>query len=168
MYSKPNCEQIAKNNLSNQGYKCFLPKVKVSRTRQNKRIQVLEPFFCCYLFISLDLKNDNIAPIRSTYGVRGLLRFGDYYPPVEDEFVEILLDMANSEGVISVPLPKFAPGQSVKITGGPLSGYDAIFLCKNNKERALLLVDMIGIKKYIHLSLDDLVPTYPSQDGSVE
>ena len=157
VHTKPNREQVALNNLENQGYKCFLPKIKAVRIRRSKRVFVEEPFFYCYLFINLDLDSANIGPIRSTFGVRGLVRFGSYHPEISDEFIENLYILTDSSGILSLPPPDFKPGQTVQIKSGPLRGYDAIFLANSNKERAMLLIDVIGTEKCVSVPVLDLI-----------
>ncbi|MBF0132334.1 MAG: transcription/translation regulatory transformer protein RfaH [Magnetococcales bacterium] len=157
VHTKPNQEQVARNNLINQGYTCFFPKVRVMRLRRNKRAPVAVPFFYSYLFINLDIENTNIGPIRSTFGVRGLVRFGGYYPVISDDFINQLYAMADAGDILSLPAKEFEPNQVVQIKGGPLCGYEAIFLAKNNKERALILIDIIGTKREISMPMSDLI-----------
>jgi len=50
--SKPREEDRAYENLVYQQYNCYLPKVKIEKIKQAKKIQLLEPLFPRYLFVS--------------------------------------------------------------------------------------------------------------------
>lgn len=147
VHTKPRQELLALQNLENQKYRCFLPRIQVKRIRRGKSQPVIEPFFTSYLFIQLVLEQTNIAPIRSTLGVTGLVRFGGYIPPVNDALVESLIARADANSILPSPEPEpaeFAPGQQVWIQEGPLAGCEAIFQARNGQERALLLIQILG------------------------
>ena len=59
--SKPREEQRGFDNLSNQGYDVFLPKVAKVKKRQGVKSVSLEPLFPNYLFIKLDQNEANFT-----------------------------------------------------------------------------------------------------------
>ncbi|NBY65097.1 MAG: transcriptional activator RfaH [Betaproteobacteria bacterium] len=86
--SKPREEDRAYENLVYQQYNCYLPKVKIEKIKQGKKIQLLEPLFPRYLFVQLNSSTDNWGPVRSTLGVSNMVRFGDSYAKVPDSVIE--------------------------------------------------------------------------------
>ena len=73
LYTKARSEETAQNNLRNQGFTCFYPRI---RALSNKRkIAQDEPLFPRYVFVEL-ARHDNWQPIRSTRGVIKLVNFG--------------------------------------------------------------------------------------------
>ena len=87
VYTKPRQEALAQANLERQDYGVYLPKVRQMRRRRGKQEAVVEPLFPRYLFIHLDTQSDNWGPIRSTFGVASLVRFGSEPAQVPDELV---------------------------------------------------------------------------------
>jgi transcriptional antiterminator RfaH len=57
--SKSREEQRAFDNLANQGFEVFLPKVSRIKKRQGIKSVALEPLFPSYLFIQLDTNEAN-------------------------------------------------------------------------------------------------------------
>jgi len=87
VYTKPRQEGLAQENLARQGYGVYLPRVRLMRKRQGRPVAIIEPLFPRYLFIQLDTQSDNWGPIRSTFGVASLVRFGNEPAKVPDNFV---------------------------------------------------------------------------------
>lgn len=151
--TKTKKEKLAEKNLALQGYSCFLPFSKQWRNRNGKRYQVIEPLFPRYLFIQLDLGKVNVSPIRSTFGVTGLVKFGNYIKPIPWEFLAGLKEQANSEGVIGQEPADFKEGQEVYIEQGILAGYSGIFQAKTGSERAHLLLSMLGYENKVEVPI---------------
>lgn len=56
-----------------------------------------------YLFVRLTAAVDNFAPIRSTFGVSRLVKFGDRYAVLSGDLAALLTERSNSDGVIERP-----------------------------------------------------------------
>ncbi|MCZ7600526.1 MAG: hypothetical protein M5U09_26195 [Gammaproteobacteria bacterium] len=113
-----------------------------------------------YLFISLDTSNDNWAPIRSTFGVTRLVRFGPEPAVVPDALIQLLMDRENDEGLLAPPRRSFEKGDRVRIFEGPFKDYEAIFPASNSNERVVVLLEILG--KESRVAID---PAYrPSAD----
>ena len=69
-------ETVALQNLKRQSYEVFLPQITLRKRRRGKWQEVIEPLFPGYLFVALEAGVDDAAPIRSTLGCVGLVRFG--------------------------------------------------------------------------------------------
>ncbi|MDH3689347.1 MAG: transcription/translation regulatory transformer protein RfaH [Gammaproteobacteria bacterium] len=144
VYSRPRQERIAMENLERQGYESYLPLIKRHRRRQGRRVVQVEPMFPRYLFICLDTQTDNWAPIRSTRGVNRLVRFGLDPAVVPMDLLEILKARENEEGVQNVSPVDFRHGDRVRISEGPLMGYEGIFLAKSSQERVTILLNVVN------------------------
>ena len=79
--TRPRMELTARNNLERQGYTVWLPELTLKKRRKGKWTSVVEPMFPGYVFTQLVFGEEDPAPIRSTLGCRGLVRFGVEYPP---------------------------------------------------------------------------------------
>ena len=151
--TKSRDEEIAKVNLERQGYLVFLPTISLKKRRRGHWTPVTEPLFPGYLFISLIFGDDDPAPIRSTVGCVGLVRFGQTYTPVPSELITTL-EVAADTG--SVALAPFQSGDTVRLMSGPFVGLEAIYDMAKGAERAQVLLEVLGRVQRIIVDMDSL------------
>ena len=157
--AKARQEHLAVEHLRRQHYDVYLPLIRLPRRRRGTWHQVTEPLFPGYLFVRLNPQRHNTAPIRSTRGVIGLVRFGGALRPVPDGLVEHLLAArADPDGAISQQ-HLFQAGDRVEIVSGPLAGLQAIFLAPTGQQRARLLLNLLGRETRVVIPEDQLMPT---------
>jgi transcriptional antiterminator RfaH len=151
VYTKPRQEQLAFHNLQNQSFEVFLPLIRVEKINKRFRRTVEEPLFPRYLFIRLDkLASQSWAPIRSTFGVSCLVKFGYQFAEVGDELIIWL-----QKNLDSIPITeKFKTGDLVTITQGPFKGIDAVFKIYDGNDRAILLIDFLSKKIVAKLGIE--------------
>jgi transcriptional antiterminator RfaH len=146
-------ESIAKLNLERQGYRLFLPTINIKKRRGGQWTRVTEPMFPGYLFISLILGTDDPAPIRSTAGCVGLVRFGLTYTPVPAALIASLEAVATPDAPILEP---FQSGDAVRLMSGPFAGLAAVYDIAKGEERAQVLLEVLGSVHRINVGLDSL------------
>lgn len=144
IWCKPRKEHLAQENLERQRFETYLPLVRQLRRRAHRRITVVEPLFPRYLFIHLDKEKDNWSSIRSTIGVTALVRFGDQPAQVPDRLIKELQAHESPDGIHDLPSRSFQQGQKIRIEEGPLAGHEGIWLASNGKERAQVLLEIMG------------------------
>jgi transcriptional antiterminator RfaH len=152
VYTKPRQEVLAQANLLRQGYSVYLPRVRQFRRRRGQQEAVVEALFPRYLFIHLDTQYDNWAPVRSTFGVVSLVRFGSEPAQVPNQLVDHLRAQEGQDGLHAWAESKIALGDRVRVINGPLKGYAGILLGKTGQERVMLLLEMLGTEVRTHLS----------------
>lgn len=152
IYAKPRQEETAKIQLSRQGYGVYLPMTQQTRKRGARRMTYIEPLFPRYLFIHLNTCTDDWGPIRSTVGVSALVRFGKAPAQVPDDLVDLLRSREAESGLHVWVAPGFHAGQAVRVTEGVLQGYEGIFVAGSGRERAVVLLDILGRK--VRASMD--------------
>lgn len=150
--SKPKQENLAKENLIRQGYEVYLPMISLTRRRKGRYVDVVEPAFPRYLLIRLDQDTDNWAPIRSTYGVSGMVYFGFQAAQLPDSLVEELRNGENAEGLLQYNALELTPGDHVRVIDGVFEGYEGIIKATSRKERVTLLLATAG--KFMQVDLD--------------
>lgn len=105
-------------------------------------VEEAECLFRRYLFIRLIAGQSNFAPIRSTRGVSGLVRFGTTPAVVPDAVVEALRTMPLQDR------PMFNAGDAVTITAGAFAGVAAEFVAlkqmPDGEMRALVLLELLS------------------------
>jgi transcriptional antiterminator RfaH len=156
VYTKPRQEVLAQENLVRQGYGVYLPKVRQIRRRRGRQEAVVEALFPRYLFIHLDTQSDNWGPIRSTFGVASLVRFGSDPAQVPDELVAHLKAQEGQEGLHEWAEAKMKVGDRVRVAEGPLKGVEGILLAKTGQERVMLLLEMLGKEVRTHLTTSQI------------
>jgi len=161
--SKPRDEERARLNLEQQGYTTYLPMVKRERRRLGSKTKVnVEPLFPRYLFIKLDRENDNWAPIRSTFGVSGLVGFGSTrtnYIPIPDQVVTSIKSHEDELGLHQLERAKwFCEGDCVRITSGPFAEIEGVFMIDDGLHRSMVLIEMLGKQQHIAVENGQLAP----------
>lgn len=131
--TKARQESRALDHLCNQQLEVYCPWLV---RRNGKR----EALFSSYLFVRLNSFAAQFHVIKNTRGVQKLLRFGDWWAQVDDQFIDYL--QFKESGYRDVPL--FEPDQEVVIQDGPFKGVEAIYLCADGEERAMVLLSLLG------------------------
>ena len=156
VYSKPQQERIAWENLERQGYPSYLPMIRNRRRRKGKYTSIVEPMFPRYLFVHLSDQTDNWGPIRSTIGVANLVRFGMRAARVPDALITMMMER-EEDGVQKLAVPELKPGDQVRIVEGVMAGYEAIFQAKTGKERVVLLLQLAEDRTArVQMNVDDI------------
>lgn len=139
-------EQVAKINFENQGFKVYLPLVKVVQRHARCVFHVKRAFFYGYLFLHLSPAERKWETISGTRGAVKPVRFGGYYPPVPDRVIEELYSHEDENGLISLDKinnGRFKQGDKVKISSHGSIEYTGIFKAKQSNDRALILLDIL-------------------------
>jgi transcriptional antiterminator RfaH len=120
---------------------------------------VLRPLFPGYVFIHIDPERDRWRPILSTIGVRTIIRFGETIGALPESFVDSLR-AREEDGAIPVPRPReyYSPGQKVLLREGPLDGLIATVLLADDKERLLVLMQILKRSVRVSVPVDSVVP----------
>jgi transcriptional antiterminator RfaH len=141
--TKPRSEKLALENLTNQGYECYLPMMKVEKVISNQIEVQKVPLFPRYLFINLDLdfESKSWTPIRSTRGVSNLVKFGETPAKIHDELVKHIYSREHlSDSKIE---PLYQKGQILKIVHGPFSGFESIYQGMDPEMRVIVLIEFM-------------------------
>jgi transcriptional antiterminator RfaH len=157
--TRPREEERAEQHLLNQEYELFRPLVREYKIRKGKQVPVTESLFPRYLFILLDDVLSNWASIRSTRGVAGLVRFAEMPAVVPDEIIVMLRSHCNDEGIIDTTQERpfvYKEGDEVEITEGSFRGIRAIIKVQVAEDRVLLLLDLLGKKQQLEVSIGQI------------
>ncbi len=152
---KPRQEWIAEENLLRQGFKVYLPRMRISKRRGGHWIDVIEVLFPRYIFIRIDPLRRSTAPVRSTRGAIGLVRFGGQPAVVPDAVMEALMQREEAgSGLHRDQRPLFCEGEAVKLVGGPLTGMEGVFQQQDGEKRVIVLLELLGKANRIKVSRD--------------
>jgi transcriptional antiterminator RfaH len=158
--TNPHREHIVLAHLKQQALTAYCPMIRRQRSHARRVEAVLRPLFPGYLFVqaSLDLR---WRPILTTHGVRTVVRTGDDPGFVDDALIAGLKAREIDGAVVRPPSP-YRVGQAVRIAGGAFDGFIATILELDEKDRLLVLLDVMhrGIK--VKLGGDMVTPAYGS------
>jgi len=141
--TKPRQENIAKQNLENQGYLTFCPIAKI-----NNKFVVLFPG---YLFVQLNDKTQNCSPINSTKGISYFVKFGLNFAKVPSSVIEFIKTNQHITTEKLINLNRFKPGDKVQISDGVFNNWVAIFKCYRPDERVILLMNLLGREQSLNI-----------------
>ena len=156
IYTKAKEEKKATDNLRNQGFKTFLP--LIAHANKNDNFKSLVPLFPRYLFVQVNLELDNLASIKSSYGVSHIVMFSNkltFIPNNVIKFIQDRLDKA-AEYKEDVAIFDYHEGDRVSIKEGLFAGLDAIFLSKKSKDRVRLLLNLLNTSTVVELTKSDI------------
>jgi len=152
--TKPRQEAIAERHLQRQHFETYLPKVLLRKRRRAKWTKVVEPLFPRYLFIHVDPDESSLAPVRSTHGVAGLVRFGHSLKPVPESVIDYLRQTENPDTHQhhAEDWPHRS-GDTVEVLEGPFKGLTGVFQVATAEDRALLLIDLLGRQNSVAVAM---------------
>lgn len=142
----PHREHIALENLQRQEFDAYCPVIRKRRSHARRVETVLRPLFPSYLFVR-DPRLGRWRPILSTYGVRSLVRAGEELSFIDHAFIASL-KAREIEGAIVRPPSPYRVGQRIAIAAGPFDGLVATIIELDDKDRLVVLLDLMrrGIK----------------------
>ena len=126
--TKPHEEALAIRNLRRQRFTAFYPFVLLPNRYHRLAVR---PVFPGYVFVELDDKASNWAPINSTLGVRRLLtvaaKDSEYRQPAHIAFVDDLRRLRVRQPGAGGPAEDTLPaGTTVRIKRGPFAEHIAL------------------------------------------
>ncbi len=158
VHTKARQEISARNHLERQSFRTYLPLIQAPRRRCGQWQSLADPMFPGYLFVNLNIESQNIAPIRSTRGVIGLVRFGNQTCPVPDGLVEALIRLQpDAERPLDFT-QLFRLGAEVEIVDGPFIGLKAIVESNSSQERVHVLLNLLGKSSRLTLPRNQVAP----------
>ena len=146
IYTKPASETLAVAHLSRQHYEVYLPRVVQTVRRAGRRFERVGPLFPRYLFLQLNEGQQPLAPVASTAGVRGVVRFASRYAVVPEPVIRDLRARADPvTGLHRINCgATLKPGAAVRIRLGPFDGLEGVFEREAGAERVVVLLRLLG------------------------
>jgi transcriptional antiterminator RfaH len=153
--TQPHRERIALDNLSRQEFNAYCPLMRKRVSHARRTRDVLRPLFPGYLFVRLD-SDTGWRPMLSTRGVRTLVRCGERPSFIANEFIDSLKSR-EIEGAIVRPASPYKIGQQVRMAGGAFDGLVATIVEMDEKDRLVVLMDMLNQSVNVKLSSHQVV-----------
>lgn len=124
--TKPKQERAVVELLAHRVGEAYCPRVLEPRRHRWGPLGPV-PLFPSYVFARAVVR-EHYHGVHYCQGVLGLLRFGDKLAAVEDEFIQLLRQRAGERGylVFAQVRKPLEEGMRVRVTAGPLAGYEGI------------------------------------------
>lgn len=149
VHTKSRQESRALDNLCSQGFRCFLPTLRVERLRNRQRVMVSEALFPRYLFVHLEAGRSNWSAIRSTRGVARLVEFGGVAARVSPMLIDALAGQPERQESL------FDVGDQMTVINGPFAGIGAellrLYETPDGEARVMVLMDILARPQQISL-----------------
>lgn len=144
--SQPKHEHIAAAHLRLIGdVIVFCPRVRFKRQTRQGLVWVTEAMFPSYLFAHFELAARH-RQVAYSQGVRGIVRFADRYPTIEDDVLAQLRDYTGAKEIKELDYGP-SQGDNVRIVQGAFTGLEAVVTqILLAKERVKVLMDFLGRK----------------------
>ena len=140
---KPNSYKSAIQNLEQQGFETFLPKMKITQRQKNKFIVKNVYVFPGYMFVCFDPRIITWTKINSTYGVSKILAFNNKPSEISSDLIQELKTRyeINSNAIQKEKLQK---GDSIKFYAGPFADLIAKVENVDENNRIWVLLEAMG------------------------
>jgi transcriptional antiterminator RfaH len=134
-----------------EGVEVLFPRMRFKR-KWGQGVKVMtEPLFPNYLFARFNPRRA-LARVRHAHGVQTVVHFGNRLPVIPDQTIEEIRQRLNVEEVCEVET-SLAPGDTVSISHGALSGLEALITSYvPRKQRVMLLLEFLGRQVNIEIS----------------
>jgi transcriptional antiterminator RfaH len=159
--TNPHRERLVLDHLERQGLIAYCPMMRKQRSHARRVEMVLRPLFPGYLFAQTSADLKSWRPILSMHGVRTVVRAGDDPSFIDDEFITGL-KLREVDGAVVRPPSPYRIGQEVRITGGPFDGVITTILDLDEKDRLLVLLDVMNRGIKMRLNGEMVTPAYGS------
>lgn len=155
--TQAHAEERACLNLERQGFRTYLPRYRRERRHARRRDVVKAPLFPGYVFVQLDLERSPWRSINGTFGIARLVCHGERPAPVPAGVVEAIAAKAGSDGLIELQPPPLRKGEPLQIVSGALAECRGFFERMADRDRVVLLLDLLGRKVRVEAPLGAVV-----------
>ena len=122
--AKAGHERCAISNLERAGIAVYYPEIHETKTHAGKKYVRVAGLFPGYFFARFNFPGQH-RTVRYCRGVHKIVVFGQSPAVVEPELIEQIKTRLRERGSLFVP--SFKRGELVRISRGPLAGFDAVF-----------------------------------------
>ncbi len=148
--TKTKKEEEARSYLSMNGLEVFNPLIETFTSRNGRINKEFKPLFPSYIFVKFDL-HQNYPLVKWGRGVKKILSFGGYPPPVSEEVIEIVKERMDIQGFVRIK-HDFKTNDVVRLKSGPLKDFLGIFdRWVSDSERVRILLNLVGYQPAVEI-----------------
>jgi len=157
LYTKPRWEKKVATDLSEAGYKVFLPLISTIRQWSDRKKKVQIPLINSYVFVQGDEKE--LYALLKYNGVVGILKYLKKPAIVRGYEIENLKIICQHPDIISdEKITNIEKGDPVQITNGPMMGLYGECVTIKGKHRLIVSVKNLGLEFVLDVPLTYIEP----------
>jgi transcription antitermination factor NusG len=154
-HTSANHEKRVAAQLEVRGVEHFLPTYSSARRWKDRRVTVQMPLFPGYVFVRLALRER--LKVVQVPGVARLVGFSGTPMALPEGEMEALRK-GLEHGLRAEPHPYLTVGRRVRVTKGPLAGFEGILLRWKGNWRVVLSLDLIQRAVSVDMDASDVIP----------
>lgn len=160
LWTHVHCEQLVYDQLAAKGFEAFLPLVSVWSRRGGERHLIQTPLFPGYLFLRHAIDKTSYIEIVKTRGLSRILgERWDLPAIIDDGEIESIRRVVESDLPV-MSHPYLQEGQRVRITEGPLSDVEGLFVqAKPTKGLLIISINLLQRSVAVEVDCTAVVPT---------
>lgn len=129
------------------------PRLSCRRFRSRIATVTVGPLFPRYIFARF-CSTELLHKVRFTRGVTGVVSFGGYPVPIDEEVIALIRSRIGEDGLVTVT-KVFQPGDKVMIEDGPFKNLMGIFDSHvNGSLRVRILLSTVGCRAHVEIDRD--------------
>lgn len=138
------------NNLLNQNFDYYLPKITI---KEINNIHKVEALFPGYIFVNASLKN--YSTLKYTLGIKDIIKFGDNIPCISNGEIESMRILEETSKLDPVA-PQIEIGKDAIISKGSLKGSMVKICSLPSRDRVSILITFLGSIRRVTIPIKDL------------
>jgi len=139
------------NNLLNQQFNYYFPKITTKKINSNSKEELLFPG---YIFVNTGF--ENYSALQYTMGIKYIIKFGNNISCISNEDIKAM-QMIEKTSKIDPLVSQIQIGQDVTISKGSLKGSIVKVCSLSSKERVGVLLSLLGSMRKITIPEKDLI-----------
>ena len=139
------------NNLLNQNFNFYIPKITIKNINAKPKQEVLFPG---YIFVNANF--DHYSALKYTVGIKNIIKFGQNISCVSDKEIKSMqkVELRSKKNPIT---SKIHIGQEALIAKGSLKGSMVKICSLPSKDRVCILLSFLGSLRRVTISEKDLI-----------
>lgn len=145
VWTHSHCERLVSDHLAARGFEAFLPEMRTWSKRAGKKRLMQVPMFPGYLFVRHAIDKHSYVEMLKVRGLVRVLEGGwSKLTPIPDDEIAAIQRIAGAD-VPVLPHASLVQGARVRVTDGPLTGLEGVFVQdKPAKGRLIASVALLG------------------------
>lgn len=155
LHTRSRFESVVHDALSRKSLEAFLPRIRVSSKRRDRRLTLRTPLFPGYVFVKTDLNPNEHLDILKTAGAVRLIgnRSGPIHVP--DAAVDSLKIMVAGDHSVTTG-HRFRKGDRIIVVRGAFSGVTGIFNRYRGQGQVVVHIEALGQFAAVQVEADDI------------
>ena len=153
--SKPNQDKTALINLERQNFEFFQPTFNTTSRKKGKFKEIIKPVFPGYIFISINLGEENWHKINNTRGISSIIVFANKIPLIRCKLIEELKYRFSLDNAQNVADP-YKIGMNAEIANGPFAQLIGKIDKIDTDQRIWILLDILGNQTRVSINQNHL------------